>query len=97
MRHPESFKPASIANKPSEIQIVDTHDTLGIRVSIDFAASSHQLNRTLVIFFLGLISPGGAGRNRVLSKRDFLELRVSLPSLAVGWTPFFDGFRARIS
>jgi len=30
---------------------------------------------------LALISPGGAGRNRVLNKRDFLKLEVSLPSL----------------
>ncbi|OHC69616.1 MAG: hypothetical protein A3H93_02845 [Rhodocyclales bacterium RIFCSPLOWO2_02_FULL_63_24] len=28
-----------------------------------------------------MISPGGAGRNRVLNKRDFLKLEVSLPSL----------------
>lgn len=26
------------------------------------------------IFMLGLISPGGAGRNRVMSKKDFLKL-----------------------
>jgi len=30
---------------------------------------------------LGLISPGGAGRNRVLSKKDFLKLKVELPSI----------------
>lgn len=30
---------------------------------------------------LGVISPGGAGRNRVLSKTDFLKLKVSLPSI----------------
>jgi type I restriction enzyme S subunit len=33
------------------------------------------------VFQLGLISPGGAGRNRVLSKNDFLKLKVLLPSL----------------
>jgi len=38
MRHPESFKPASIANRQSEIQIVDTHEALETRVSIGFAA-----------------------------------------------------------
>ncbi|MCX6883792.1 MAG: restriction endonuclease subunit S [Verrucomicrobia bacterium] len=32
------------------------------------------------IYNLGVISPGGAGRNRVLSKNDFLKLRVALPS-----------------
>ncbi|MBI4650817.1 restriction endonuclease subunit S [Candidatus Desantisbacteria bacterium] len=28
---------------------------------------------------LGLVSPGGAGRNRVLDKKDFLELKVNIP------------------
>ena len=31
------------------------------------------------VFQLGLLSPGGAGRNRVLSKTDFLKLKVLLP------------------
>jgi len=31
---------------------------------------------------LGLISPGGAGRNRVLNKRDFLNLKIFLPEIA---------------
>lgn len=30
---------------------------------------------------LDLISPGGAGRNRVLSKKDFLKIKVNLPEL----------------
>jgi len=30
---------------------------------------------------LGLISPGGAGRNRVLNKKDFLNLKISLPEI----------------
>jgi len=30
---------------------------------------------------LGYISPGGAGRNRVLNKRDFIKLKVNLPPL----------------
>jgi type I restriction enzyme S subunit len=33
------------------------------------------------VWDLGLISPGGAGRNRVMSKKDFLKLRVFVPSL----------------
>lgn len=33
------------------------------------------------VFLLGLISPGGAGRNRVLSKKDFLKLRLLIPSI----------------
>lgn len=33
------------------------------------------------VYKLSLISPGGAGRNRVMSKRDFLNLVVSIPQL----------------
>lgn len=33
------------------------------------------------VYSLGVISPGGAGRNRVMSKTDFLKLKVLLPSL----------------
>jgi type I restriction enzyme S subunit len=33
-------------------------------------------------FLLELISPGGAGRNRVMSKTDFLKLEVKLPNVA---------------
>ena len=29
---------------------------------------------------LEFISPGGAGRNRVLNKKDFLKLKVNVPS-----------------
>jgi type I restriction enzyme S subunit len=36
----------------------------------------------LFVYKLGVISPGGAGRNRVLSKSDFLKLSVLLPSPA---------------
>lgn len=35
------------------------------------------------IWDLGLISPGGAGRNRVLSQKDFLKLKVFVPSVPV--------------
>jgi len=34
------------------------------------------------VYNLGVISPGGAGRNRVLNKIDFLKLRVALPTPA---------------
>jgi type I restriction enzyme S subunit len=32
-------------------------------------------------YLLGLVSPGGAGRNRVLNKGDFLNLEVPAPDL----------------
>jgi hypothetical protein len=47
-QHPGSIKPASIAKRQSEIQIVDTHESLETRVSIGFAADWHQINRTLL-------------------------------------------------
>lgn len=33
------------------------------------------------IYKLGVISPGGAGRNRVLNKNDFLKLTTLLPGI----------------
>ena len=41
----------------------------------------HIFNRKEFFRQLFIISPGGAGRNRVLNKKDFLELTISLPSL----------------
>jgi len=35
------------------------------------------------VWDLGLISPGGAGRNRVLNQRDFLKLKVLVPSVKI--------------
>ena len=34
------------------------------------------------VYRLGVISPGGAGRNRVMNKSDFLKLLIELPSSA---------------
>jgi type I restriction enzyme S subunit len=34
------------------------------------------------VYHLGLVSPGGAGRNRVMSKRDFQDIAVPIPSIA---------------
>ena len=39
----------------------------------------HLIKTKWFVFQLGLLSPGGAGRNRVLSKKDFLKLKVLLP------------------
>lgn len=46
---------------------------------IDFIR--HLVTMPRFIFQLGFISPGGAGRNRVMSKKDFLKLKVPLPSI----------------
>lgn len=42
----------------------------------------HVIARKAFVYKLGVISPGGAGRNRVMNKKDFLRLSVSLPSLS---------------
>ncbi len=39
------------------------------------------INKKSFFHTLGLISPGGAGRNRVMSKKDFLEINVLFPKL----------------
>jgi type I restriction enzyme S subunit len=41
----------------------------------------HVIVQKWFIERLGLISPGGAGRNRVLSKKDFGKIEVLLPSV----------------
>ncbi len=41
----------------------------------------HIILTKIFVHKLGLISPGGAGRNRVLSKKDFLNLVVFIPQL----------------
>lgn len=39
----------------------------------------HLIKTKWFVFQLGLVSPGGAGRNRVLSKKEFLKIRLVLP------------------
>lgn len=41
----------------------------------------HYILQKKIKFLLELISPGGAGRNRVMSKRDFLKLEVKIPDV----------------
>src|SRR6185295_487164 len=48
MRHPGSLEPASIANEPTEIQIVDTHESPEAFVTIGLAVRCQQMNRTLL-------------------------------------------------
>lgn len=74
------------------IAIVNKKDEMGL---VSHRFPTYVFDRTKVIseFFnyiivskdfrliLELISPGGAGRNRVLNKRDFLEISWSLPSV----------------
>lgn len=41
----------------------------------------HAIQTKRFVHELGLVSPGGAGRNRVMSKTDFLNIVVSIPSI----------------
>jgi len=41
----------------------------------------HVILTKRFVYDLGLVSPGGAGRNRVLSKTDFLKIQVLVPSV----------------
>jgi type I restriction enzyme S subunit len=40
----------------------------------------HVIRQKRFVHEMGLASPGGAGRNRVLSKTDFLRIPIELPS-----------------
>ena len=48
-------------------------------VSLDYFR--HLIKTKWFVFQLGLLSPGGAGRNRVLNKTDLLKLEVILPPI----------------
>jgi len=45
---------------------------------VDARYLRHALRMARFTYLLGIVSPGGAGRNRVLSKSDFLDLKVPL-------------------
>lgn len=74
------------------IAIVGT-DGVGALVSHRFPTYTFDTQKVLPEYFryvmltkrffynLGLISPGGAGRNRVMSKKDFLKLKIKVPSI----------------
>lgn len=74
------------------IAIVGKNDE-GALVSHRFPTYEFQTERMIPEFFryvirqkefierLGIISPGGAGRNRVLSKKDFVKLEVKIPKV----------------
>jgi type I restriction enzyme, S subunit len=41
----------------------------------------HVIQEKHFVYEMGLASPGGAGRNRVLNKSDFLRISIKLPSI----------------
>jgi type I restriction enzyme S subunit len=42
----------------------------------------YAINDERFFYSLGIVSPGGAGRNRVLDQSDFLDIRLSIPPLS---------------
>jgi hypothetical protein len=48
MRHSRLDKAKNAANSKSEIQIVDTHESLKTLINIGFPASESRFNRTLL-------------------------------------------------
>lgn len=49
--------------------------------TVDARYLRHAIRMSRFTYLLGIVSPGGAGRNRVLSKSDFLDLMVPIPPL----------------
>jgi len=49
------------------------------RVLVDYLR--HLIRSKRFIFDVGVASPGGAGRNRVLNRREFLDIALSIPSI----------------
>lgn len=41
----------------------------------------YAVNDQRFFHYLGIVSPGGAGRNRVLNQGDFLDLEIPFPPL----------------
>lgn len=55
--------------------------TYQCRKKVDISFLRHWILLPNFRYKLGLISPGGAGRNRVLNKKDLLKLRIFLPNI----------------
>ncbi|ADN09392.1 restriction modification system DNA specificity domain protein [Sulfurimonas autotrophica DSM 16294] len=76
----------------SAIAIVKKEDKNGLvshrfpTYTFDEKIATHEFFKYVIIqkkfrFMLDLISPGGAGRNRVMSKKDFLTLKWNMPCI----------------
>lgn len=74
----------AIANSADEGGLVSHRfPTYRVKKDADLSFLRQLILTKKFVWDLGLISPGGAGRNRVLSKTDFLKLKVPVPSKAV--------------
>lgn len=74
----------AIANSDDEGGLVSHRfPTYRVKQGADLSFLRQLILTKKFVWDLGLISPGGAGRNRVLSKTDFLKLKVPVPSKAM--------------
>lgn len=71
----------AVANKRDEGGLVSHRfPTYTFKESIsDSAFFKYYILQPRFKYLLGVISPGGAGRNRVMSKKDFLKLKIKVP------------------
>lgn len=73
----------AIANSEDEGRLVShrfpTYEIKKEKIDLQFLRA--LIRQPRLKYMLGLISPGGAGRNRVLNKKDFLKLEFNLPPL----------------
>ena len=70
--------------QPADEHCLVSHRFPTYQIAEDVAYSGfvkYAVNHKSFFTKLALISPGGAGRNRVLNKRDFLKLSIRLPPL----------------
>lgn len=74
----------AIANSDDEGGLVSHRfPTYRVKKDADLSFLRQLVLTKRFVWDVGLISPGGAGRNRVLNKTDFLKLKVPVPSKAV--------------
>ena len=55
--------------------------TYQCRENVDVSFLRHWILLPIFRYNLGLLSPGGAGRNRVLNKKDLMKLKILLPNI----------------
>jgi type I restriction enzyme S subunit len=49
--------------------------------TVDRDFLGYAVNDKLFFYYLGIASPGGAGRNRVLNQQDFLDIEIPFPPI----------------
>lgn len=73
----------AVADKTDEGSLVSHRfPTYRVRENSELSFLRQLIVTSKFVWDLGIISPGGAGRNRVLNKKDFLKLKVLTPPKA---------------